>query len=146
MEVFSLDPNYSCLEISLTEEVETRKRLLDKNREQLEICERMVLKKKKRKFKSIITVLITLLVGILILINGKSIFLKFIGILTMVAVIGANIVTYDERDAEDNSITMNRLKYRLNDAKKTLEHSEEYLKDAENKLDIFKKMKQSKQA
>lgn len=64
----------------------------------------------------------------------------------MVAVIGANIVTYDERDAEDNSITMNRLKYRLNDAKKTLEHSEEYLKDAENKLDIFKKMKQSKQA
>ncbi len=141
-----MDPNYSCLEISLTEEVETRKRLLDKNREQLEICERMVLKKKKRKFKSIITVLITLLVGILILINGKSIFLKFIGILTMVAVIGANIVTYDERDAEDNSITMNRLKYRLNDAKKTLEHSEEYLKDAENKLDIFKKMKQSKQA
>ncbi len=141
-----MDPNYSCLEKSLTEEVETRKRLLDKNREQLEICERMVLKKKKRKFKSIITVLITLLVGILILINGKSIFLKFIGILTMVAVIGANIVTYDERDAEDNSITMNRLKYRLNDAKKTLEHSEEYLKDAENKLDIFKKMKQSKQA
>lgn len=127
------------IERTLNEQIETRKRLYNENKEQVSIIENQIRKKRCTHLILLIVLFLIWCVGIFYIKNGESFFMKLVMIIFMFFSVIANIFR-DEVDEDEIHITMSRLKYQLKESKRILKHSEIYLEEIERRMKLFKLM------